>query len=560
MAWFNFNGKNYIIPQAVSIIKIIKESGAPLPDFSIPLIVAEQWQGVPYSDTDTEQIRGFSQENLVRDYYGSQSEMLVAFQYFKKHGGAGCYCLGARSATKSEATLPDDAAGDSIDLTSKDWGAYTGDTAVTIVAGTADANAVVFTITPSKNVVYLTADSGTDDTIEVATTLNYKVGDKVWLTDKSTTKVQKTIKSLIEDTSITFENVIASEVTKANNARIYQEGEEEVSGELAVFSEIINWFEDECTYLSAAKATGATKVPDVMAKTCMKDIAGAIPGTSPTPTLDADGDWDKIRAMLPDKIRDFGIRLIAPIVSDHDDHLSWRDFAISQRTANKPVQIMVGGAKGDIVLAAGDSTDPTYRSYSLNNQDVILAAPGLDDEGAYLTTAPAILGLRSGNALDHNLTRDGIVASSIEKDWSTTTDRETLIKKGILGVAKDRRGFFVLKGVNSLQDNLATGGWNVDGATTWLPMQRDLIDYADYTLRTGIDNDIIGADGVTAQSLAVYIGATIDSLMATGYYLDFKIESIERDIETGEGWRVEWAAKNVGETNYVGITTHLYVG
>jgi len=495
MASFSFDNKTYQIPGVYGSIKVVNQVAAAPPAFNIALIIGKGDKGQPYDVVTTSPVRLYSRQNEVNDYYGADSDIAQAFEYFKKHGGLSAYCLNASDATKGTGSLQDSGPANVINLTAANWGDYSASIGLTVVNG---GSSVVITITDPD-------DSG----IRV------------------------------------------------------------VSGSLTTLDACVSWInENAADYFVAVKETAATNLPDTFTGPLFSNTSGYVAGTDPAPDSD---DYDAIIAALPDWIEEFDIRLICPVVNEsganqHSIYQAFRDLAISQRTAGKPVQVVCGGLTGDIDPTAGDVTDPTFRANAYNNQDVILVSPGIDSLDPYKSSAPAVLGLLNAHGVAHNMTRDVVVASTLETKYSTT-NLELLIDGGVLVFGFNKDGYHVKKGVNTLQAN--TLNWNISTKTTYLPMQRAIADYILKYFKDDLEQ-FIGADGVTKNQLAGRCARDWDSLVknvdpslfgentadALENGLPYKTDNI---VATTEGWLVNLSFVPSLETNYIGLTVQVTI-
>lgn len=342
-----------------------------------------------------------------------------------------------------------------------------------------------------------------------------------------------------------------------------------VSPQLTTLDTIVTWINTYASdYFTAAKHTGATDLPADFAEAKFSTTTNYAAGTMPAPDAD---DYDSVIALLPGYINEYDIRLICPVVTETGSNQqaifeAFRDFAVSQRSEGKPVMVFTGGIVGDVSMSATDSTNPGYRAGQLNHQDVLMCAPGLDSLGAYISTAPAVMGLVESNAIAHNLTRNTILASTLENKF-TKTFLEYYIDNGVCVVTFDKTGFYLAKGVNTLQLNSLS--WNVTSKTTFLPMQRQIADFVRWYFHDNL-TAFIGADGVTRQQIAAKCQAVWDNLVknyspslfgentsdALGNGLPYKTVSIEA---TTEGWYVDIAMVPATETNFIGLTLQVVV-
>ena len=434
---------------------------------------------------------------------------------------------------------------------------------------------LIFGITPPKTVRYLSAAAATDSPI---VTLDYTsglyAGLSVYLVDNDTAREAMTILSVNKDTTVTFTANPGTAFALTANARIYLEDTSsvEVSPEIGDFDSLLDWFDTYSVYIKAAKestAKAAFFLADWAAGEFKElDSGSATAGTSPVPTA---SDWTNIWAMLVGEtnyIRDWEIRLICPVsyaagVTDdnHTNNVAAATFATERRTANYPVAIFAGGILGDVDLSktgAADYDNPKRRSIAHNNQDVHLCVGGIDGYGAYCSFAPGVMGDISGNPVAHNMTRDKVVASTVEVDWDEEAGEvDELIDAGCICYIKRKSGYFIAKGVNTLQTNEYS--WYPSNQTTYMPMQRACVDYLNKLLRDGIDSFFIGADGVTKEGIRVFAMKSLDDAMdvVPAPLLSYGIDSIEP--EQSQGWIIKWSGTLPQETNFVGIVSQILV-
>lgn len=342
-----------------------------------------------------------------------------------------------------------------------------------------------------------------------------------------------------------------------------------ISPELTTLAECITWINEHASqYFTAALHAGGTLLPADF-NGLFSTTNSYVAGTNPAPTTT---DYDNIIAALPPWIDEYDIRLICPVIdlvtaSQHAQIEAFRDLAISQRTAGKPIQIICGGLASETSLVAGDTTSPNYRAEQYNSQEVLLITPGIDSLAPYISSAPALLGLLNGNNIAHNLTRDDIVASTLETKF-TSSQLETLIEAGVNVITFDKNGYYIAKGINTLQDNTYT--WNVDTKTTCLPMQRSIADYVLKYFKESLQM-YIGADGVTKNQVAQKCARIWDTLVKSfdpslfgdnsddllGNGLPYNTDRIQA---TTEGWLVYVSFVPASETNFIGLLVAVTVG
>jgi len=579
---FRVTGDNQVhyIPGAYGRARVVTDRGLPNDPFQVGVMIGRQMHGVPYNANGadgkgSETLYQLAQSSAdIHALTGYDSVLSEAFEAAKVAPGnplPRAYFIGISPTTKSSATIPDDAAGDSIDLISKDWGAATGDIQITIVAGGA-VNSIKITLTPPKDVAYLSADSGTDKVIEVNRIMPFmRAGATVYLTDNSTAAVSKVIESVdAANKRITFTSAISSGVTKANNARIYLEDSDnaETSGDLLTLDDVESFFA-KSTLVAGTRSDGATDIPDTIAKTAFKELTGATAGTSPEPQA---SDWTALMDMMDTIINEFAIetgfqmRVFYPVTPTHSIHVAWATYAATRRQAGMPISVVVGGDLSEVDFTADSApTDPIDKLRAINSEDVQVCFGGLDSVAPYKSFAAQLFGIRCSNSVLHNQTRDQVKVATPEAYWQEgESNAELLINAGAtfltVPTLNPRAGFVIAKGQNSLQSQNAGSTWNADG-TTWLIRQRDLADISQRLTLQVLDamtgSDGANGQGVTEAQARSAVVNVIDQLgpEGRGYVTDGQIQSIVKD---GEGWQVAVNYTLPGETNYFGVVFNLY--
>ncbi|MFA5801219.1 MAG: hypothetical protein WC911_01950 [Thermoleophilia bacterium] len=298
-----------------------------------------------------------------------------------------------------------------------------------------------------------------------------------------------------------------------------------------------------------------TRPTTIAAATLMKEIAtwGAnTAGTSPKPALtdftdfitDMDASaWDDFIQVYDDVPRLFYV--VDPTNTVHE---AMRNWAIAKRSSTTPgdysIKVLTGCAWGDVVVASGTTTSPTFRAQAIDNQDVVLVANGFNWQAAYLSHAAAVFGMIVAGGVNHNLTQDryvGIMAWEAKWNERALGELTTLHKYGVLTnrLAVDNSGSYwvVSQGLSTLQANSVS--WNPD-ATTPLIQQRDLQDFVKRDLDFVLVRSQLGQDETDRNSITSALVAR-----ATGYHYDngfiedgtYKITSTALD-PSGAGWVV----------------------
>jgi hypothetical protein len=364
-----------------------------------------------------------------------------------------------------------------------------------------------------------------------------------------------------------------SAITTANYAMLveYAVGYEEVTADITTGQLFIDACNDS-QYIGAHKHANFTNAaPDAVATlTPLKQIAAwGAPSVGTSPAANASGLSDFLAQLQSTSWEDFLLRYGAIpqayllVMGDATAHGYIRDYALTERARGYPISVTTGCRWGDVVVDAGDATDPGYRAGVLNSQDVALCAPGWDYEAAYLTLAPALFGRRVAAGPGHNLTNDELLFSTLEARWDEITAGEltTLLRSGVctvkLSTARTIR-YRIAEGINTLQSNAVL--WNPGTKDTWSIQQRDLVDFCNRVMQVDLEEDIVGADGVNPSVIAATLRLRADKvLIPRGYMVDFTITSITLS-DDGSGWVVASSARYPTPVDFILLENTLLIG
>lgn len=579
MAGITVDGQQKLIPGAYGQVNIVSNVGAAIPDFNVGAVLASAEKGTPYNfvsgslkkqvETTRPVFTEYGGSSQVAKVAGEDSELATAFRYAKKHGLTRCYVAIINALTRPEANLLDSVPAAAIRVFSKEFGAPLNWTKIAVTANGGDRT---ITVTPVKSYVMLTANATLgSNRIKVKSIDRLKVGQKWWVAANDTTPQELEIKELSSrldangqyEYFVTFTANLAAAHSTAQYALMFQEdtNNTNVSPALTTNEAIVDWFNS-----ALSKYLGATKTTDTLiaalSATYIGKITGATQGTSPDP---AGGDWTSFFDLMDTELTNFEVsekrrmRLFLQVDGTPSNHLKFRDFLIARRNLRKPMAGICGTLWGSVAIDAGGDTNPTTLAAALNNQDTQFATGGGDYLDGYLTHGPALFGLRIGNTPAHNLTRDKIVFSTLEKMWDEDGAGQIskLLRFGCSAIDRNRDGFFIVQGINTLQANDFV--WNTDTEDTAFPMNRDLADLVERTVLEWLNAEHVGADNVTSATLAVGLQATFKKLKDNGFLKEGITKSILPNSE-GNGFDVEWDAKQPNQNDFFRVTMNIIVG
>jgi hypothetical protein len=578
-------GRKAYVPGVYSGFDVVSDLPGALPDFQVPVVVGEAEEGYPFDVRGSQEahenlspwtLRGTS--SGTRTFFGSDSDMAVGFGYSKKHGLPQAYCVAINSLTRAKVIATSTGPINQMTVMSQKYGAPGGWNKVRFASG-------VFEVTPVRNYSRLTANT-------LITSTRIYVRDNSWIqvdTDvivgsNAVAAITRTVTAVGTDLDaagqvlywVEFDSAIGTALGTAGYALVleYDETGKETSptfiagqGQL-----LLDWLQNESEFLNGTKHaafTGALPIA-IATATPLKDIttwgtvtAGTTPSATSTNHTDFIALLDSSETDLFALERQSIHQAFLILDGSSTVHGSWRDWAIAKRGEGYAVSVITGARWGDIVVGAGDDTDPLFRAATLNSQDVACCAGGLDRLDAYLSFAPAVFGRRIERGIPHNLTNDDLLYSEIEVQWDERNAGEltALHRGGVLVYRLSNQNsirYRISQGLATLQQN--SNSWNEVTDDTPLLMQRDLADFIDRILKLDLDERQVGADRVTADTVAaVVVRRAQQSLLRRGLIEEFKITSITLN-ESGTGFDVAWSVRLPVTTDFITMTTTILIG
>lgn len=563
MPVITFRGRQHRRPDAYVDAQAINNLPGGVQPFQIPVMLAGAVQGYPYDVGDhlitgeaaISPFRRMETTSDAKALFGAASDMAVAFQQAKRPESSGlpyawCVCLSA--LTRASVVVTSTGPVSQITVYGKLFGVPGGWNKITWTGG-------VWTTTPWKHLSLFTANAGSTATrIYVSDNSWAREGMVLEVGDNDTANAERTVVSKGEELSSTgqklywieLDSAVGASLTTAQYAAAayYDTTRTEASDTLATGQELVDFLNSsDCTYWRAKKESGFTSAVPITVGTAtpLKDISAwgtVTDGTSPAPTssdvddfitlMDATGSTD-LRTLVN------GVpRLYYLASSDSTAHASMRDWAIVQRDAGYPIQVVTGCAWGDVDLTADDNTNPTVRAAALDSQDMQLCAGGVDYLPAYISTAAQVFGYRARGGISHNLTKDKVFGSVFEKRWSDT-NLDTLLAGGVTcirqWITSGGAHYGLTQGNNTLQANDIA--WNDSDNTTCLAQQRDIVDYIMLDQRLYATQNLVGEDYVPEAAVrAVLLGrASVYAGQNLIVADSFKITSIALN-DAANGW------------------------
>jgi hypothetical protein len=333
-------------------------------------------------------------------------------------------------------------------------------------------------------------------------------------------------------------------------------------------------------YVRIISGTGINQIQKILSNTAIQLTVGGwgtvpdntstyliidSPGTNPfDPSLPRQecaslADYTNIASGWKSWMKDFvnvnkvKIRVIYFDSFESTTHSVMRDLSITMRSAGSPIHVIGGCGWGDIDDTASGNTNPAIRARALNMDDFSIYAGGAEMFPASLSFAPSIFGDKIANGTSHNLTRDLLLFSSVEANWSDT-QVEYFTKSGVCIYDKFPSGFRLVRGINSYQ--FQSDIWNIQDNKTFLQMPRDLADKFFRGLIEGLDEDLVGGDKITRTKVETYCVKTGNNFKAAGEIIDFAVLSIDRGKA---GWLPKVQIEVEDPTDFFGTKVFVIV-
>lgn len=593
MPFTTFEGQRYYVPGVRSLTAVISSLAGPLPAFNIPVVMGAAHDGHGYDarakavegETPLDWYKFCTSAEAVGAYFGFGSAIHRAAKFAFAHGLSGAYFTALSPMTRAS-IVADDGAGSPVaqfTLYPRKYGPLGG-----WIKLLWNPSGNSFSYTMPKRHVRLSANLGssaTRATVEGG-------GIAAWLTpgasvvvgSNAVAGVTRTIVDAgIELTStgqlqqwVELSSSVGSACNTADYAVVLQYADAAITKTgLTTCQALIDYFNGssanpanpDLVAVRHANFNG-TDPAAIATATPLKEVsewAPATAGTAPA-TTDSDitawvalmngGAWDRFivtEDVLP--------RAYLFADSDVDRHATMRDYAIAERARGWPISVTTGCAWGDTAVGAGDSTDPTFRATTLNSQDVMLCAGGLDREAACISLAAAAFGRRIANKVGHNLTNDELLYSHQEVAWNEIVSGHltALSKKGVvtykLSIGYQNR-YKLSQGLSTLQASAVI--WNESDSTTWSVMQRDIADYIDRIIKTEFEETQIGADRVDPSTISARLvrRATQIEGQAVVKPDSFVIRDISRTAERN-GYDVDWGVSTIDTNDYMNVRTNV---
>jgi len=211
------------------------------------------------------------------------------------------------------------------------------------------------------------------------------------------------------------------------------------------------------------------------------------------------------------------------------------------------------GATADDSIGDIDTTNSlVWRAYNMNSERMVLVAPGTDSESAAYTAAK-IVGRVAGVDVATPLTYQTITSTSIAERY-TESEKDTLVKYGILAIEEVPQGRRIVRGITTVQDKSEA----IEDPFKEYSVLR-IKDYINSNMRSILESTYIGKKGVfgiesqiqaTAQSV---LGRLKESEIIVGY----RNIRVTKDPDNPKVFYVNYQVAPVNPINWIFVTTEF---
>jgi len=578
------DGTTKYVPRVYSTFEVIDLLPGAVPAFHVPVLVGDAERGIPYNFNDLKEnhepnrlpLQLANTSSRVGDLYGYDSELYEAMRVAKRHGLPTTYVVVINALTRAS-VIAESGTGavQEAKVFARSFGTEGGWHKVSLATN-------VLTITPTKHFTHITANVGASDTrITVKDNSWCSVGLAVEVGDNANANVPLTIVDWGTEIDSNNQETYWVELSSAPGAlttaqyaalAAYDSTAQEVSPTASTGQDLVDWLRDTSQILDVAKeGTFSDVLWDPIVGAALKDLSALTPvgGTSPAGTVTEHDDFigDLDASVWDDFVMDQEQvpRAFHVVSSSSSIHSSWRDWAISKRTEGYPIYVVAGAAWGDVVLDAGDDTDPKFRTGNLDSQDFALVVGGWNRVGAYKSTATAVWAMRVAGGVVHNLTNDPFrLEGEPEVKWDERNSGEltALLRAGCVtykAVISNDVFWGVSQGLSTLQQN--SKSWNADTKTTPLTMQRDIADAVDAYMRTGLEVSAIGADEVSTLTVGAELSTRGDHMEFIGWVQPGSFAVTANGLDaSGNGINASYSVKLPLTNDFIGLTAQIVIG
>jgi hypothetical protein len=484
-------GQTHTVPGAYGTMKVSNAGASGIPRFNGLLIIGNARQGIPYTaGKGNEVIKPFVSASDAKKFHG-YGDIITCINQAKLGGAGTVFTLTPAKLTRVTVPIKDSAESTIFNLSPAIYGASGNDARIKIAKTATD---ILVDITPVKYSKFITADidvAGTK-TIPVEDIDGVNVGDLVYLEDNNTTtnytsaqvvEIDKDLKRIIVDTTITS-------LQKAKDARLFKQNIEGKKSKLFaidttnLLTKIMDFINSTGVFVASrdisnnGDITLVDNVDDFIGKlvTLPADL-----GASPVATAT---DYNDLADELPKLLEEYTnftknrIRILLVASPDATVHAKYLALSKTLRSNQYSILVITGADLGDADKQENDVAHPINRARALNSGNFHIAGFGYDDLPAYLSLAPQVAGIISGNPIKRNLTKDTIIATKVEKflgEYNKETETSKYVDNGVLTISSGKNGFYITQGVNTYQKHDSV--WNEDDADTYLIQQRQIADY-----------------------------------------------------------------------------------
>jgi len=213
---------------------------------------------------------------------------------------------------------------------------------------------------------------------------------------------------------------------------------------------------------------------------------------------------------------------------------------------------VVGGNANDPIGDTNTEDSLVYRAYNLNSERMVLVAPGTDGQSAAYT-ASKIVGLIAGYDVATPITYKTISATSIATKY-TQSEKDTLVKYGILTIEEVPQGRRVVRGITTVQDVSEY----VEDSFKEYSIQR-IKDYLTDNIRTILESTYIGKKGITGviSQMQTTVTSVLSKLKEAEIIKAYQNVTVEQDVNDAKVYNISYDVAPVSPINWIFITQNF---
>ena len=213
---------------------------------------------------------------------------------------------------------------------------------------------------------------------------------------------------------------------------------------------------------------------------------------------------------------------------------------------------IVGADEDDPVGDTSTADSLVWRAHSMNSDRMVLVAPGTDEKsGAF--TAAKIVGRVAGVDVATPLTYQTISSTAISTKYSAS-DKDTLVKYGVLTIEEVPQGRRIVRGITTVQDVSEA----VEDSFKEYSILR-IKDYINSNIRSILESTYIGKKGVfgVESQIQATAASILGRLKESEIIVGYRNIRVIKDVNNPKVFFVNYQVAPINPINWIFVTTEL---